>query len=68
MTAISLLSPATPLPPLARVAFRLANAVLGWELHRTTRRHLARLEPHLLEDIGVEAREAQDEAARPFWR
>ncbi|WP_435167675.1 DUF1127 domain-containing protein [Falsirhodobacter sp. 1013] len=68
MTATSFTSPATPLPPLARVAFRLAHAVLGWELRRTTRRHLARLEPYLLDDIGLDAREAQDEVDRPFWR
>ncbi|MDB6453103.1 DUF1127 domain-containing protein [Falsirhodobacter sp. 20TX0035] len=68
MTATSLLSPATPLPPLARVAFRLAHAVLGWELRRTTRRHLARLDPHLLDDVGLDAHTAQEETARPFWR
>jgi uncharacterized protein YjiS (DUF1127 family) len=31
------------------------------------RRQLARLEPHLLRDIGLTAHEAQTEAQRPRW-
>lgn len=31
------------------------------------RRQLARLEPHLLRDIGLSAEVAQQEAARPRW-
>ena len=31
------------------------------------RRALGALEPHLLDDIGLSAEEARDEAGRPFW-
>lgn len=59
---------ALPLPPFARVAFGVANAVLGWELRRKTRARLATLDTHLLADIGLTAHEAEQESARPFWR
>lgn len=32
------------------------------------RRALARLDPHLLADIGVSRAEADRECAKPFWR
>lgn len=57
-----------PLPPLARVAFGVANAILGWEVRRITRRKLGVLDNHLLDDIGLTAQEARLEADRPFWR
>jgi len=59
---------ALPLPPFARVAFGIANAVLGWELRRTTRARLAMLDTRLLADIGLTAQDAEQESARPFWR
>lgn len=40
------------------------NAV--WALYRS-RARLAELEPHLLEDIGLDPDTARAEAARPVW-
>lgn len=57
-----------PLPPLSRVAFAVATALLTWETRRLCRTALARLEPHMLRDIGVSVQEAELEAAKPFWR
>jgi uncharacterized protein YjiS (DUF1127 family) len=57
-----------PLPPLARVAFAVAQAVLTWETRRQTRRSLARLDPHLLHDIGLAPHLAASECEKPFWR
>ena len=33
-----------------------------------TRRRLARLDPHLLEDIGLTRDDVVRECAKPFWR
>ena len=33
-----------------------------------TRRRLARLDPHLLEDIGLTRDDVLRECAKPFWR
>jgi uncharacterized protein YjiS (DUF1127 family) len=57
-----------PLPPIARVAFAVAQAVLTWETRRQTRRDLARLDPRLLCDIGLTPRLAATECEKPFWR
>ncbi|WP_241427551.1 DUF1127 domain-containing protein [Fertoeibacter niger] len=57
-----------PLPPFARVAFNVALVILAWEERRQSRRHLARLDKHMLRDIGMTLREAEDEVAKPFWR
>jgi uncharacterized protein YjiS (DUF1127 family) len=37
-------------------------------LRRRERRQLARLDAHLLRDIGLDAPEAEAECAKPFWR
>lgn len=68
MTSSTLIQTALPLPPLARVAFGVANAILGWEMRRITRRRLATLDSHLLNDIGIDALSAEREAEKPFWR
>lgn len=39
-----------------------------WRERRRTRRALARLDPRMLEDVGLTQDEAQAEAAKPFWR
>ncbi|OYW62421.1 MAG: hypothetical protein B7Z31_01045 [Rhodobacterales bacterium 12-65-15] len=37
--------------------------------HRQSQRHrLARLDPHLLRDIGLDAETVARECAKPFWR
>ena len=35
---------------------------------RAQRQLLARLDPHLLRDIGLDATTAAEECAKPFWR
>ncbi|GGL74720.1 DUF1127 domain-containing protein [Wenxinia marina] len=52
-------------------AFRSADAawpIARWAQLWSSRRALARLDPHLLRDIGLDLGEAEVEAARPFWK
>ncbi|MEI4486453.1 DUF1127 domain-containing protein [Frigidibacter sp. MR17.14] len=39
----------------------------AWTARRRQRAALARLDMHLLKDIGVDARTVSDEVAKPFW-
>ncbi len=64
----SLLIAERPLPPLSRIAFAVAMAVLAWENRRRTRLALKWLDPHLLRDIGLDPFAAEEEATKPFWR
>lgn len=56
---------------LARLSARrripLARRLAGLIALRRSRRALDLLDPHLLRDIGLEAREARLEAARRAW-
>lgn len=38
-----------------------------WAASARTRRHLSKLDAHLLRDIGLTPEDAQVEASRPFW-
>lgn len=67
MFALPRTLPAT-LPPLSRLLVVLALAVARWEDRRRTRSALARLDDHLLRDIGLPMDHAQTECAKPFWR
>ena len=67
MFALPRTLPAT-LPPLSRLLVVLALAVARWEDRRRTRSALARLDDHLLRDIGLPEDHAQTECAKPFWR
>jgi uncharacterized protein YjiS (DUF1127 family) len=44
------------------------RALLRWIARSSQRHDLARLDDHLLKDIGVTRAEAAREAAKPFWR
>ncbi len=46
---------------------RFATALLRALHLRQTRQHLARLEPHLLRDIGLTPDQARREASRIMW-
>ena len=46
---------------------QVARRVAGWIELRRQRRALARLDAHLLNDIGLPADAAAHEARRPFW-
>jgi uncharacterized protein YjiS (DUF1127 family) len=39
-----------------------------WLSRWRERKELLRLDNHMLEDIGIDRRQAQEMAARPFWR
>lgn len=67
--------PAAPARPalalaLTRRAPRTGLAALWsvWTARRATRRALLRLDPHLLQDIGLSPRDAAEETAKPFWQ
>jgi len=57
-----------PLPAVAEFALRVAVTVTHWSERRRTRKALARLEPHRLDDIGKSDEDRWREAALPFWR
>ncbi|AWB48560.1 hypothetical protein HYN69_08600 [Gemmobacter aquarius] len=56
------------LPPLSRMLVSVALVLANWEDRRRTRTSLARLDDHLLQDIGLGADSAASEFAKPFWR
>jgi len=57
-----------PLPPLSRLLVGIALMLAAWEDRRRTRAALARLDDHLLQDIGLGADRAAGECTKPFWR
>ena len=65
--ALSILSqPGTPVA--AQIAVKFAVLVTTWATRRRTRLALSRLEPWMLEDVGLTPREADFESRRVFWR
>lgn len=56
------------LPPLSRLLVSAALVLAHWDDRRRTRASLARLDDHLLADIGLGADNAASETAKPFWR
>lgn len=50
-----------------RLRHRLRLPLAHWSAVWRSRRALARLEPHLLRDIGLRDFEAAQEAAHPIW-
>jgi uncharacterized protein YjiS (DUF1127 family) len=57
--------------PMAQVMHKLAavkQTIRTWGDRTSTRRRLRELSLEMLEDIGVEPREAMFEARKPFWR
>ncbi len=46
----------------------LFATVLAFARRRRDRNCLARLDPHLLRDIGLDADTIAQECAKPFWR
>lgn len=49
------------------VRFNPLRVILDLLARHHSRAALARLDPHLLADIGLTAEAAAEEAARPFW-
>ncbi|WP_225029250.1 DUF1127 domain-containing protein [Xinfangfangia pollutisoli] len=65
--ALSLAAPAS-LPPLSRALVALAMTLARWDERRQSRRALARLDPHMLRDVGLSAAHRDIEAQKAFWR
>ncbi|MEM8729484.1 MAG: DUF1127 domain-containing protein [Pseudomonadota bacterium] len=55
------------LPLFALLAVKLAAVIIEWDTRFRTRNNLAKLDDHMLEDIGVTRSKAMKEASRPFW-
>jgi uncharacterized protein YjiS (DUF1127 family) len=65
-------APALPLAtafgiPLAALS-NIASLGALWHRRIHTRRALARMDRHLLSDIGLTQAEVQAESAKPFWK
>ncbi len=58
----------TALPHRTSLLARLVRALNEARSRRRERLSLARLDPHLLRDIGLARDEAATEAAKPFWQ
>jgi uncharacterized protein YjiS (DUF1127 family) len=53
---------------LSRPLFDLGRLLRVWQVRQTTRTGLARLDDHLLDDIGLSARSRGAECAKRFWQ
>lgn len=68
MTSFRLALPLALQPArLARLPRRLFSRLLAAQALAHSRRRLARLDDHILRDIGLTRAEAEDEASRPAW-
>lgn len=54
--------------PWARLAARVFNVGWLWHFRATSRRHLSRLDDHLLRDIGLDRAAVEREILKPFWK
>ena len=53
---------------IVAVLDRLFDAPFIWAERAAERRHLAELDDHLLNDIGLNRAEVEHISTRPFWR
>lgn len=56
------------MPPLSRLLVTVALTLAAWDSRHRGRRALARLDDHLLRDIGLNEGRAASEATKPFWQ
>ncbi|MCX8509216.1 MAG: DUF1127 domain-containing protein [Rhodobacteraceae bacterium] len=61
----TILKPAYRGNGLLQTMIRLATT---WQTRMRARRALARLDAHMLRDIGLDPLTAERESCRPFWR
>ena len=61
------LPPLASLPPVSRWLVSLALTLAQWDTRFRSRRALARLDDHLLHDIGHTQTSARAECAKAFW-
>lgn len=57
-----------PLTPGATLAIRFVAMLVKWDERQRSRKALAKLDSHMLNDIGLTTQQARDEVSRPFWR
>lgn len=57
-----------PLRAPRGIVARTLTALTAALTRRRDRQRLAHLDAHLLRDIGLDAREARQECAKPFWQ
>lgn len=50
------------------MASQARDALWLWRFRSRTRQHLARLDAHLLRDIGLDPADRAVEIEKPFWR
>lgn len=48
--------------------YRVARALLAWHERAGLRRAMARLDDHILRDIGLTRQDVELELIKPFWR
>lgn len=48
--------------------YRLFDLLRTWYQRHQTRQRLRQLDANLRRDIGVSAKDAEEEAGKPFWR
>ncbi len=53
---------------VSSLVFNIEQKVGLWSHRARSRRHLSRLDRHLLNDIGLNAGDAAAEAGKAFWR
>lgn len=56
------------LPPVSRLLVAIGLGLARWQIRKRTRLSLARLDDHLLRDIGMAPVTRDSEVAKPFWR
>ncbi|WP_102522173.1 DUF1127 domain-containing protein [Vibrio tapetis] len=44
------------------------SVITRWGRNAKTRRHLAELPSHLLDDVGIDRVNAEKESNKPFWK
>jgi len=47
---------------------RISDILIIWQRRLIMRNALTRMEPYLLDDMGISPEDATREAAKPFWR
>ena len=60
--------PAATLGLLLALPLFAAELVCYWLELARQRRHLGRLDDHMLKDIGLSRADVEQEIAKPFWR
>lgn len=53
---------------LPRPLSGIGRLLMAWKVRQSTRADLARLDDHLLDDIGLSAHTRGAESTKPFWQ